>query len=217
MTTATPSPTAPWARFCFRGPSVAAGYFNNAAATKAAGMHAPGEWLRTGDLGYLVDGDLYISGRIKDILILNGRNYYPQRIEWAVEEVPGVRKGSAVVFSRPGKSSEEVVVVVETRAPDPEALKTAIASKVNDDLQLAVADVRLVAPGQLPKTSSGKLQRRKTRDQYLAGTLGQEGSRTMGSMGSKAMVLKHVAKSLVGKAQHRARGLLRKVLPAAGK
>ncbi|MBS2025964.1 MAG: fatty acyl-AMP ligase, partial [Deltaproteobacteria bacterium] len=190
---------------CFKGPSVAAGYFNNAEASKAAGMQPAGGFLRTGDLGYLADGEVFISGRIKDILILNGRNYYPQRIEWAVEEVPGVRKGSAVVFSRPGKSSEEVVVVVETRAQDPEALKAAIVARVNDELQLAVSDVQLVPPGALPKTSSGKLQRRKTREQYLTGKLGKEGVRTMGAMGSKLIVMKHVARSLVGKARHNAR------------
>jgi fatty-acyl-CoA synthase len=198
---------------CFRGPSVAAGYFNNPEATKAAGMGPGGSgWLRTGDLGYLAGGEVFISGRLKDILILNGRNYYPQRIEWLVEEVPGVRKGSAVVFSRPGKSSEEVVVVFEGRSAEVEALKAAITAKVSEELQLQVADVRMVAPGALPKTSSGKLQRRKTRDQYLAGTLGTEGVRTLGSMGSRLLIAKHLAYSLVGRAQHTARGLVRRVL-----
>ena len=195
---------------CFRGPSVAAGYWENPEATKAAGMGSPGGWLRTGDLGYLVDGQVHISGRIKDILIVNGRNYYPQRIEWAVEEVAGVRKGSAVVFSRPGKASEEVVVCAETREPDRDALRAAVVAKVNDELQLAVADVRLVPPGVLPKTSSGKLQRRKTREQYLDGTLGKEGVRTVGEMGQRLLLAKHLAFSLVGRAQHTARGLVRR-------
>ena len=203
---------------CFKGPSVAIGYFNNPEATKAAGM-GPGTngWLRTGDLGYLAEGEVFISGRLKDILILNGRNYYPQRIEWVVEEVPGVRKGSAVVFSRPGKGSEEVVVCVESRDPAPEKLAAAITARVSEELQLAVADVRMVSPGALPKTSSGKLQRRKTRDQYLAGTLGQEGVRTLGGMGNRLLIAKHLAYSLVGRAQHTARGLVRRVLPPAGK
>ena len=135
-------------------------------------MGKPGGWLRTGDLGYMVDGEVYVSGRLKDILIVNGRNYYPQRIEWAVEQLPGVRQGSAVVFSRPGKASEEVMVAVETREREQEKLRAAVVAKVNDDLQLSVADVALVPPGALPKTSSGKLQRRKTREQYLNGTLG---------------------------------------------
>jgi fatty-acyl-CoA synthase len=196
---------------CFKGPSVAAGYFNNHEATKAAGMGPEGNgWLRTGDLGYIAEGEVFISGRLKDILIINGRNYYPQRIEWAVEEVPGVRKGSAVVFSRPGPNSEEVVVCLETREEEPEKLKEAIKAKVSEELSLHVSDVALVPPGALPKTSSGKLQRRKTRQQYLDGSLGKEGVRTLGGMGSRLLVAKHLAYSLVGRAQHAARSLLRR-------
>jgi len=204
---------------CFRGPSVAAGYYNDPEATRRAGMGPDGDgWLRTGDLGYLVGDRCYVSGRLKDILILNGRNYYPQRIEWCVEEVPGVRKGSAVVFSRPGASSEEVVVALESREQEPaavEALVAAIKARVNEELQLAVADVRLVAPGALPKTSSGKVQRRKTREQYLTGKLGKEGVRTLGGMGSRLLIAKHLARSLMGRAQHTARGWMRRVLPSA--
>jgi acyl-CoA synthetase (AMP-forming)/AMP-acid ligase II len=183
---------------CFRGPSVAAGYWQNPEATREGFR---GGWLHTGDLGYLVDGELYISGRIKDILIVNGRNYYPQRIEWLIDEVPGVRKGSAVVFTRPGAASEEIVVAAETRSEDPAALHAAIVSRVSEEFQLSVSDVALVPPGALPKTSSGKLQRRKTRDQYLRGSLGKEGRAT----NARLAVAKHFALSLVGRAQHRAR------------
>jgi fatty-acyl-CoA synthase len=196
---------------CFRGPSVCAGYFRNEEATRAAGMGKPGAWLRTGDLGYLVNGEIYVSGRLKDILIVNGRNYYPQSIEWAVEELPGVRKGTAVAFSRPGKASEEVVVALETREPDQEKLRAAVVAKVNDELQLAVADVALIPPGTLPKTSSGKLQRRKTREQYLAGTLGKQGVRTPGYVGNRLLVARHLATSFVGRARHEARGLIRRM------
>src|SRR3982074_988436 len=154
---------------CFRGPSVSAGYWKNPEATKAAFRDG---WLRTGDLGYLVGGDVFVSGRIKDILIVNGRNYYPQRIEWLVDEIPGVRRGSAVVFTRPGAASEEIVVAAESRRQDFAALKAEIVARVSEEFQLAVSDVALVPPGTLPKTSSGKLQRRKTRDQYLNGTIG---------------------------------------------
>ena len=196
---------------CFKGPSVAVGYWKNPEATRAAGMGPDGTgWLRTGDLGYLAKGELFISGRLKDILIVNGRNYHPQRIEWLVEEIPGVRKGSAVVFSRPGKASEEVVVAAETREPDLAALAATISARVSEELQLSVADVALVSPGALPKTSSGKLQRRKTRDQYLAGKLGKEGVRTAGAMGSRLLIAKHLAYSLVGRARHEARGLFRR-------
>ena len=199
---------------CFRGPSVTAGYWNNPEATRAAGLGKPGGWLRTGDLGYMASGELYVSGRLKDILIVNGRNYYPQRIEWAVEELPGVRRGSTVVFSRPGKASEEVVVALETRERDPEKLRAAIVAKVSEDLQLAVADVALVPPGSIPKTSSGKLQRRKTREMYLRGTLGREGARVPGAMGNRLLAAKHLAYSLVGRARHEARGLMRKLTGA---
>ena len=186
---------------CFSGPSVAAGYWENPEATRAAGMGTPGGWLRTGDLGYLVDGEIYISGRIKDILIINGRTDSPQRIEWLVDELKAVRKGSAVVFTRPGAASEELVVAAETREQDLAALKAQIVSAIGEEFSLAVADVALLPPGALPKTSSGKLQRRKTRDQYLNGTLGKEGR----GGNARLAVARHFALSLVGRAQHRAR------------
>jgi fatty-acyl-CoA synthase len=199
---------------CFRGPSVTVGYWNNPQASRAAGLHERGGWLRTGDLGYMVDGEIYISGRLKDMLIVNGRNYYPQTIEWAVEQIVGVRRGSAVAFSRPGKASEEVVVAVETRERDPDKLRSAIIAKVSEDVQLAVADVALLPPGSIPKTSSGKLQRRKTRDLYLNGGLGREGVRAGGPMGNRLLAAKHLAFSLVGRARHEARGLVRKLTGA---
>jgi fatty-acyl-CoA synthase len=187
---------------CLRGPSVAAGYWENPKATREAGMGSPGGWLRTGDLGYLVDGQVHISGRIKDILIVNGRNYHPQRIEWLVDELPGVRKGSAVVFTRPGKASEEIVVSAETRTTNLAGLREQIVARVSEEFQLSVSDVALVGPGSLPKTSSGKLQRRKTREQYLSGTLGKEGRG-----GTRLGVAKHFALALVGRARHQARKL----------
>jgi len=191
---------------CFRGPSVAAGYYRDEEATRAAGMGTSGGWLRTGDLGYMVDGEIYISGRLKDILIVNGRNYYPQAIEWVLDDMAGLRKGSTVVFSRPGKSSEEVVVVTETREADLASLRAAIAGKVSDEMQLAVADVAFVAPGALPKTSSGKLQRRKTRDLYLAGKLVKSGTRPSST---RLLAARHAAVALVGRARHIARGWFR--------
>ena len=195
---------------CFRGPSVTAGYFNDPAATAEALRDG---WLRTGDLGYLANGEVYISGRLKDILIVNGRNYYPQRIEWLVDELAGVRKGSAVVFTRPGKSSEEIVVAAETRTDDREALAAAIRARVSEEFQLSVSDVALVGPGALPKTSSGKLQRRKTRDLYLTGLLGAASARD--GSGSRLLVAKHLALSFVGRARHEARGLWKKLQKGA--
>jgi fatty-acyl-CoA synthase len=191
---------------CFRGPSVAAGYFRNEEETRNAGMGTSGGWLRTGDLGYMVDGEIYVSGRLKDILIVNGRNYYPQAIEWLLDDLPGLRKGSTIVFSRPGKSSEEVVVVTETRETDLASLRATIVGKVSDEMQLAVADVAFVAPGALPKTSSGKLQRRKTRDLYLARKLVKSGSRPSST---RLLAARHAAVALVGRARHIARGWFR--------
>lgn len=192
----------------FRGPSVAAGYFGNPEAT-AASFDPPerGGWLRTGDLGYLAEGDLYISGRKKDVLILNGRNYYPQGIEWLVEEVPGIRRGNVVAFSVPGESSEEAVVVAETAEKSAERRKEiaqAVRSHVNAELGLAITDVHLLGVGEMPKTTSGKLQRRRTREQYLAGTLGGEGVRSVGSTAERLTLARHLAKSFVSRVRHQA-------------
>ncbi len=185
-----------------RGPSVAKGYYEDPEATEKT---FGGGWLRTGDYGYLVNGNIYITGRKKDLIIVNGRNYDPQRIEWLVDELPEVRKGSAVAFSRPGQQSEELVIVVESRAENAEALKELIRTKVTEQMQLVAADVVLCQVGSLPKTSSGKLQRAKTRAQYLDGTVGKDGNRTPGSSGEKLVMARHVALSLVGRVQHRAR------------
>src|SRR5947209_62725 len=186
---------------CFRGPSLTAGYWENPEATQAAFR---GGWLHTGDLGYKVGDRVFVSGRIKDILIVNGRNYHPQGIEWLLDEIPGVRKGTSVVFTRPGAASEEIVVAAEARAGDAGALKAQIVARVSEEFQLAVSDVALVPPGTLPKTSSGKLQRRKTREQYLNGSIG----RTSRAGSTRLAVAKHLALSLVGRARHEVRKLL---------
>jgi fatty-acyl-CoA synthase len=189
----------------FRGPSVTAGYYENLEATRKAFL--PDGWLCTGDLGYLAGGEVYISGRRKDILIVHGRNYYPQGIEWQVEEVEGIRKGNVVAFSVPGEGSEEVVVVAETTEADPAkrlALGQRVKSHLNGTLSLVPADVVLLGVGQLPKTTSGKLQRRKTREQYLKETLGTEGVRTLGSTGERLSIARHLVMSLASRVSHRA-------------
>jgi fatty-acyl-CoA synthase len=191
----------------FKGPSVAAGYFRNPEQTRLVfgGERADG-WLRTGDLGYIADGQLFISGRKKDILIIHGRNYYPQGIEWLAEEVPGVRKGNVVAFSVPGATSEEIVIVAESTEADA-AKRAAIAEQVkrhvNEAMALAVGDVTLVGIGELPKTTSGKLQRAKTREQYLAGTLGTEGVRSLSTSAQKIQLARHFAAGLVSRLRHR--------------
>ena len=188
-----------------RGPSVASAYYLDVAQTEKT---FGGGWLKTGDLGYLVNGNIYIVGRKKDLIIINGRNYDPQRIEWLCDDVPEVRKGSSVAFSRPGAASEELIIVVESRTENPAALKEVISQKVNEQLALLAAEVVICPLGSLPKTSSGKLQRSKTRQQFLDGTVGKEGNRSLGSNAEKLVLARHVALSLLGRTQHRAKAVV---------
>ena len=190
---------------CFKGPSVTAGYFQDPERTAAAYRDG---WLHTGDLGYTLDGEVYVTGRIKDLIILNGRNIHPQSLEWRAAEVDGVRKGNVVAFSRPSPSGEEVVIVIETRESEErwEQLKKDVKKRIRAEIAVAPADIVCLKPGSLPKTSSGKLQRRKARQQYLAGELGGEGSRTAGSTGSKITLAKHVARSVWSRAKNRIGG-----------
>ncbi len=183
----------------FRGPSVTAGYYKNPDATAACFKDG---WLRTGDLGFLQGGEVYITGRCKDLIILNGRNHHPQTIEWAVAELDGVRRGNVVAFSRPGRESEELVVVCETKSDCSDDVGERVKRAVSDQLSLKVTEVVTLKAGQLPKTSSGKLQRRKTREMFLAGELGGQGDRTLGASGEKLTVARHVVRSLFGRVSH---------------
>jgi fatty-acyl-CoA synthase len=144
----------------FRGPSVTPGYFQN---TAASSLLLKGGWLHTGDLGFIFGGDLYISGRQKDLVIINGRNYPPQAIEWVVEEIPGIRKGSVVAFSVDGDSTERLVIVAETAMTENADLAQAVTEQIRSAFGLIVDKVVLAGKGSIPKTSSGKLQRRKTK------------------------------------------------------
>ncbi|EMD24905.1 fatty acyl-AMP ligase [Amycolatopsis azurea] len=154
----------------FQGPSVAAGYHGDPEATR---QNFTAQGLRTGDCGYLADGVLYVTSRKKDLLIINGRNRDPQTVEWAAAEVPGLRKGNVVAFTRPGPATEEVVLVAELRDGDAAAVARQVRGHIQAKLSLPVAEVLLLALGELPKTSSGKVQRSKTRQQYLEGVLRQ--------------------------------------------
>ncbi|WP_437673073.1 fatty acyl-AMP ligase [Sorangium sp. So ce131] len=156
-----------------RGPSVMSGYFNEPDLTKEA---FAGGWLRTGDLGYLADGKVYICGRSKEVIIVNGRNYYPQDLEWEASRVSGVRKGNVIAFGtmKPHNDRERVVIVFETAATEEQerqTLKGEVRRAVQQAMGLTVDDVVAVGAGVLPKTSSGKLQRSKTRELYENGEL----------------------------------------------
>lgn len=153
-----------------RGTSVTPGYYKRDDATAA--LFRDG-WLCTGDLAYLLDGELVMCGRIKDVIIVGGRNVFPEDIERAVGPLDGVRAGNVIAFGMEGyKGKESVVVVAEVRATDTsgdlDEIRSRIHERTLDVCGLPPRDVMLVAPSTLPKTSSGKLQRGKCRDEYLA-------------------------------------------------
>jgi fatty-acyl-CoA synthase len=152
-----------------RGTSITPGYYRRPDATEAS-FHDG--WLRSGDLAYLVDGELVICGRIKDLIIVGGRNVYPEDVERAVAGVEGVRAGNVIAFAVYGrKGKEALVVVAESREGDVDSLRQAVAGRVRDVVGLPPEEVVLVEPGTLPKTSSGKLQRSLCRARYQEGVL----------------------------------------------
>jgi fatty-acyl-CoA synthase len=147
-----------------RGASVTPGYWRRAddVTTRRDG------WLRTGDLGYLVEGEVVVCGRIKDVIIVGGRNVFPEEIESAAASVDGVRAGNVIAFGTEDRRSKEgIVVVAETKSDDPAPLRDQVVARVRDVVGIPPRDVILVRPGSLPKTSSGKLQRSLCRSQYL--------------------------------------------------
>ncbi|MFC9434252.1 AMP-binding protein [Nocardia sp. NPDC057030] len=152
-----------------RGPSVAHTYVGD--PPEASATFTTDGWLRTGDLGYLADGELFVTGRVKDLLILNGRNIDPQRVEWLAESVPEVRPGGVVACTRPGPQSEELVIVAESRTAEDPGLIPAVREAVAVALGIPVHDVVVVQPGTVPKTTSGKPRRQETRRRYLEGAL----------------------------------------------
>jgi fatty-acyl-CoA synthase len=153
-----------------RGPSVTPGYYANPAATEAAFRDG---WFRTGDLAYLLDGRLVVCGRLKDMIIVGGRNLFPEDIERAAGTVDGVRAGNVIAFgSDRRRGRESIIVVAETRADeDTKPVRDAVATTVLDAVGVPAVDIVLVRPGTLPKTSSGKLQRSLCRERYHADQL----------------------------------------------
>jgi fatty-acyl-CoA synthase len=160
-----------------RGPSVMHSYFRDPEATAEClvpSEDGKGAWLDTGDMGYMVDGYLFIVGRAKDMIIINGKNHWPQDIEWAVEQLPGFNHGDIAAFSVESENGEEVpAVLVHCRVSDPEErikLHTQIRDKVRSITGMNCV-VELVPPRTLPRTSSGKLSRAKAKKLYLSGEI----------------------------------------------
>jgi fatty-acyl-CoA synthase len=155
-----------------RGTSVMVGYYRDEEST-AACLSGDG-WLDTGDMGYMSNGYVFIVGRAKDMIIINGRNHWPQDIEWAVEQLPGFKSGDIAAFAITGPSGEETpAVLVHCRVSDPEE-----RGRLRDDIKERVRAitgitpvVELVPPRTLPRTSSGKLSRTKARNLYLSGEI----------------------------------------------
>ncbi len=158
-------------RLFVSGLGIMAGYFRDDAATAAC--LADG-WLDTGDMAYLADGYVYIVGRAKDMIIINGRNHWPQDIEWAIEQLPGFKAGDIAAFAITTPGGEEApAVLVQCRTSDVAErthLRDAIRGKVRAITGMSCV-VELVPPRTLPRTSSGKLSRSKARSQYLSGEI----------------------------------------------
>jgi acyl-CoA synthetase (AMP-forming)/AMP-acid ligase II len=157
-------------RIFVKGPNIMNGYFGRTDLTDQA-LHDG--WLDTGDLGFLHDGELVVCGRHKDLVIVRGSNHAPQDFEVALEGLDGVRSGCvvAVGFVPDGHDDEALAMLVET---DPDASPTLaqdIASRVEEVTRIRPAHVELLAPGTLPRTSSGKMRRREALTQWLTGTL----------------------------------------------
>jgi len=157
---------------CISGPSLMRGYYDDPDATST--MFTSDGWLNTGDMGYLVDGELVITGRSKDLIICNGRNIWPQDLEWAVESRCGVSPGHVAAFSvDDDEGRERIVVVLETRARDSDTLRE--FSREVGSVIMAMAGVGgelvLAPPRSLTFTSSGKLSRAAAKADYLAGRI----------------------------------------------
>lgn len=161
-------------RLEFRGPSATLGYFRNDAKTRE--LFRDG-WLDSADRAYMANGDVYITGRVKDIIIRAGRHIYPQQIEEAVANIPGVRKGGVAVFGVPDRASgtERVIVVAETRETDP-SIRTALQTRAHEIVTEIAGtppdDIILAQPRTVPKTSSGKIRRSAAKELYETGKIG---------------------------------------------
>jgi fatty-acyl-CoA synthase len=152
------------------GPSLMVGYFRDPESTEACMQDG---WLDTGDMGYLSNGYIYIVGRAKDMIIINGKNYWPQDIEWAVEQLPGFKAGDIAAFAVSNGGEETPAVLVQCRTSD-EVERARLREQIKDKVRSVTGMncvVELVPPRTLPRTSSGKLSRAKARNLYLSGEI----------------------------------------------
>jgi 1-acyl-sn-glycerol-3-phosphate acyltransferase len=161
----------------FKGPSATSGYYRNREKTRAL-FHD--DWLDSGDLAYLADGDVYITGRIKDVVIRGGRNVYPHELEEAVGNLEGIRKGCVAVFGSrdPVSGTERLVILAESRKKDPEGieqLRRQISEAAVDLLDMPPDEIVIVPPGSVLKTSSGKIRRAACKEIYEQGRIGKPG------------------------------------------
>ena len=161
-------------RLEFRGPSSTSGYYRNPDETRKL---FDGEWLDTGDYAYLAGGEIFLTGRVKDLIIRGGRNVYPYELEQAVGGIPGVRRGCVAVFgsANPVAGTERLIVLAETRETDPaarEKLRRAINDSAVDLLGMPADDIVLAPPHTVLKTSSGKIRRAASREFYERGGQG---------------------------------------------
>ncbi|MCA8921353.1 MAG: fatty acyl-AMP ligase [Planctomycetes bacterium] len=183
------------------GPSLMAGYYKNPLATAET---LRGKWLRTGDRGYLADGELFVTGRSKEVIIKGGKNLYPQDVEAAAAQVKGVRVGCCAAFGvrNQKRGTEDLILVCETREEDPDArgrMQTAIRNAVLEAVGATPDTIVLVGPGTVPKTSSGKIQRGLMRERFVANDLKPGRASTMTLVRLKiAMTLEAVRKRTFG-------------------
>jgi 1-acyl-sn-glycerol-3-phosphate acyltransferase len=165
-------------RLQFRGPSATSGYYRNPEETKKL---FDGEWLNTGDIAYMANGDLYLTSRAKDMIIRGGHNLHPYELEEAIGNLEGIRKGCVAVVgvADAGAGTERLVAIAEARATDSvdrEALRIRINALGMDLLGSPPDEVVLAPPNTVLKTSSGKIRRAATRDLYVSGAIGRHGS-----------------------------------------
>ncbi|MEQ1848293.1 MAG: phosphopantetheine-binding protein, partial [Nitrospira sp.] len=173
------------------GTGIAVGYWNKQEATDAT-FHAMldesegGPYLRTGDLGFIHSEELFLTGRLKDLIIVRGRNYYPHDLEWTAEHThPGLRRGCGAAFSVEGEAGERVVLVHEVekhlQEADALAVMTGIRRAMADEYELEIHTVVLIKSGTIPRTSSGKIQRHACKAAFEANQLTVVGSSTLES------------------------------------